>query len=179
MKGIVFNVLEAAVEAQFGADAWDALLVAAGLDGAYTSIGSYGDEEIAALVEAAGAQLGLSRGEVLRWFGMSAMPLLKARFPALFAQHGSSRSFVLGVNNMIHPEVRKLYAGAACPMFHFREAPDGSVSMGYASSRRMCELADGFVRGAAKLFCEEVEIHHSACMNQGHASCKMELRWAS
>lgn len=179
MKGVVFNLLEAAVERQFGAEVWDDLLADAGLDGAYTSIGSYADDEIAALVAAASARLGLTQGELLRWFGESAMPLLKERFPVLFSRHGSSRNFVLSVNTMIHPEVSKLYAGAACPMFHFREAPDGAVSAVYGSSRRMCDLADGFVRGAARLFCEEVEITHRACMNHGAERCVMELRWAS
>lgn len=67
--------------------------------------------------------------------------------------HNSSRSFVLSVNNIIHPEVRKLYSGAKCPFF--RETPEGNVTMGYESSRRMCDLAHGFIKGAAGIFCEE------------------------
>lgn len=177
MKGVVFNLLAEAVESRFGPDTWDELLSEADLDGAYTSLGTYSDDDIAALVGAAALKLGMTPGDVLRWFGESAMPLLKQRFPALFEQHSSSRNFVLGVNNMIHPEVRKLYAGAACPFFHLREEDDGSVSVGYASSRRMCDLADGFVRGAARLFCDEVTITHRACMNHGADTCLMELRW--
>ena len=38
MKGIVFNLLEEVVTEAYGADAWDSLLDAAGLDGAYTSL---------------------------------------------------------------------------------------------------------------------------------------------
>lgn len=178
MKGIVFNLLEEAVVQHFGQDAWDDLLDTAGAAGAYTSLGNYSDDEIVALVSTAAAKLSMSNADVLRWFGEQAMPLLKQRYPTLFAQHSSSRSFVLSVNSIIHPEVRKLYSGANCPFFHFRETSDHTVSMGYESSRRMCDLAHGFVKGAAKLYCEEVEITHHTCMNHGADKCLMEIRWA-
>lgn len=179
MKGVVFNLLEEAVQQEFGVEVWEDLLDDSGVSGAYTSLGNYSDEEIVALVGAAAAKLGMTGAEVLRWFGEQAMPILRERYPALFANHSSARSFVLSVNSIIHPEVRKLYSGANCPFFHFREGEDGrSVQMGYESSRKMCDLAHGFVKGAARLFCEEVDIVHHTCMNDGADKCLMEMRWA-
>lgn len=177
MKGVVFNLLEEAVVKNFGADAWDDLLESAEVEGAYTSLGNYSDDEIVALVGAAAAKLKMTNADVLRWFGEQAMPILKERYPALFAPHASSRSFVLSVNSIIHPEVRKLYSGAKCPFFHFRETPQGTVTMGYESSRRMCDLAHGFVKGAANIFCEQVDITHHSCMNHGAEKCLMEIQW--
>jgi hypothetical protein len=177
VKGVVFNLLEEVVVQNFGADVWDDLLDDAGVGGAYTSLGNYSDDEIVALVGAAATKLKMSNAEVLRWFGERAMPLLKQRYPALFEAHISSRTFVLSVNSIIHPEVRKLYSGADCPFFHFREAADGAVTMSYGSSRKMCELAHGFVKGAANLFCEEVDITHHSCMNHGADKCVMEMQW--
>ncbi|GBQ51026.1 heme NO-binding domain-containing protein [Komagataeibacter sucrofermentans] len=52
MKGIVFNILEEVVEKNHGAEAWDTLLEAANVSGAYTSLGSYPDAEMQALVVA-------------------------------------------------------------------------------------------------------------------------------
>ncbi|MEY9199367.1 hypothetical protein ABIA16_004546 [Sinorhizobium fredii] len=84
----------------------------------------------------------MTNAEVLRWFGERAMPILQERYPALFEDHSSARNFILSVNNIIHPEVRKLYSGASCPFFHFRESDNGrTVTMGYESSRKMCDLA--------------------------------------
>ncbi|WP_421914468.1 heme NO-binding domain-containing protein [Mesorhizobium sp.] len=177
MKGVVFNLLEEAVLREFGADTWDELLDEANLRGAYTSLGNYSDDEIVALVTTAAAKLNLTNGEVLRWFGERAMPILKEKYPTLFQNHASARNFILSVNSIIHPEVRKLYSGASCPFFHFREADNGSVMMGYESSRKMCDLAHGFVKGASKLFCEEVEIDHKTCMNHGADKCLMEITW--
>ena len=178
MKGIVFNLLEEAVLHEFGPDTWDDLLDDARVSGAYTSLGNYSDEEMVTLVNTAAAKLGMTSGEVLRWFGQRAMPILRERYPALFADHTSSRNFILSVNSIIHPEVRKLYSGANCPFFHFRQGENGSVTMGYESSRKMCDLAHGFVQGAAKLYCEEVDITHHSCMNHGDGKCLMEIRWA-
>ena len=56
VKGVIFNILEEVVSTQMGEDAWDGLLDAAGLEGAYTSLGSYPDAEILALVSAAAHQ---------------------------------------------------------------------------------------------------------------------------
>ncbi len=158
MKGVVFNLLEEAVTRGFGEDAWEDLIEASGVSGAYTSLGNYSDEEIGRLVAAASAKLGMEPDAVLEWFGRTAMPLLKERYPALFEGHDSSRTFILSVNSIIHPEVRKIYAGAACPFFHITGEPGGGVAMRYSSSRRMFALAVGFVRGAADLWGDDLAV---------------------
>ncbi len=158
MKGVVFNLLEEAVTNEFGAETWEALLDDAGLDGAYTSLGNYDDAEIASLVEAASRRLQLPTSAVLQWFGERAMPLLRERYGPLFSGHASARNFILSVNKIIHPEVRKLYAGASCPFFHFREEGDGALVLRYQSSRNLIDLAHGFIIGAAKLWGETVNV---------------------
>ncbi|RYB01765.1 heme NO-binding domain-containing protein [Lichenibacterium ramalinae] len=177
MKGVVFNLLEEAVTRSFGPEVWDDLVDEADVSGAYTSLGNYSDDEIVQLVAVAATKLSLSPSEVLRWFGEKAMPILKERYGALFVGHPSAKNFVLSVNSIIHPEVRKLYAGAACPYFHFKTGEEGATLMSYQSSRKMCDLAHGFIKGASKLFCEEVDIHHLSCMNHGADRCLMEVKW--
>lgn len=178
MKGIVFNLLEEVVRRDFGETVWDDLLDAADASGAYTSLGNYDDREIVGLVGAAAKALDRPATEVLRWFGRESMPLLADRFPGFFAAHRSSRPFVLSVNSIIHPEVRKLYVGAACPYFDFREEDDGTVMMGYRSARRMCTLAEGFIEGAGIHYGETVSVEHRECMHRGDAKCMMAINWA-
>lgn len=129
MKGVIFNVLEEVVTQQFSQDVWEDLIDKAGVDGAYTSLGNYADEDLVSLVTTSAEVLGKTPGDILRWFGQSAMPLLATRYPSLFESHKSSRDFVLSVNKIIHPEVRKLYAGASCPFFHFKPSESGSMAM--------------------------------------------------
>lgn len=177
VKGVVFNLLEQVVTDAHGDDVWIDLLEEAGVEGAYTSLGSYPDSEIVALVGAAANQLDLQAADVLRWFGRAAMPMLAARYQPFFADHVSARSFILSVNDIIHPEVRKLYSGAGCPHFHFSDDSQGRLVIGYQSSRHMCHLAHGFVEGAADRFGEQVSIEHMACMLDGSPVCRLAVRW--
>ncbi|MBV1837142.1 heme NO-binding domain-containing protein [Acetobacter estunensis] len=158
MKGIVFNLLEDVVSEQFGIETWDLLLEDAKVDGVYSSLGNYPDADMLALVKAASQRLKLPEGEVLRWFGEKAMPLLKQTYPELFEQFPTARTFILSVNTIIHPEVMKLYSGACCPYFHFTEQPDGALEMRYQSSRHLLDLAHGFILGAADIWHENISV---------------------
>jgi predicted hydrocarbon binding protein len=179
MKGIVFNLLEDVVTQHFNQDVWETLLEKADASGAYTSLGNYTDEELVGLVTAASEALGKSQGEILRWFGQSAMPLMAERFPALFAAHRTSRDFVLSVNSIIHPEVRKLYTGASCPFFHFKAGENGSMLMAYHSERKLCMLAHGFIEGAADHYHDHVDVEHRECMHNGDQKCLVEIKWSA
>lgn len=177
MKGIVFNLLEEAVSTEFGDATWDRLLDDAGLDGAYTSLGSYDDAEIFRLVGVASAALNLPEQDVLRWFGRRAMPLLAQRYPSFFAGHPDTRSFLLTLNNIIHPEVRKLYPGASPPVFDFDAVDSEQLVIGYNSARRLCALAEGFMQGAAEHFGEQAKITHPQCMHHGAAKCSFHVKF--
>jgi predicted hydrocarbon binding protein len=177
VKGIIFNLLQDVVTREYGEETWEDLLDESGASGAYTSVGSYPDAEAEALVEAAARKLDTTRAEVLRWFGREAMPLLAKHYPDFFDAHSSARPFVLGVNTIIHAEVRKLYAGADCPHFRIREDAEGVLSMGYASARRLCALAQGFVEGAAAHYGEAVDFQHARCVEHGDGHCEFTIRW--
>ena len=148
MKGVIFNLLQEVVTRAHGEDVWDSMLDASGLAGAYTSLGSYPDEDLQKLVDAACEARASSPSDVLRWFGREAIPLLADRYGTFFAGHTSTRPFILSVNSIIHPEVRKVYPGADVPVFEFHDAADGALLVGYQSARKLCALAEGFIEGA-------------------------------
>lgn len=178
MKGVIFNVFEEVIVEQFGATMWDDLLDATELDGAYTSLGSYPDNDIVALIGASAAKLSKSPQDMLRWFGRNAIPVLALRYPVFFEAPRTTRNFLLSVNSIIHPEVRKLYSGAGCPHFQFKERP-GLLVIGYDSPRRMCHLAEGFVAGVADHYGDNVTVSQIRCMHQGASSCELTVEWAS
>ena len=179
MKGIVFNLLEGVVTQHYGADTWDSLLSAAQLDGAYTSLGNYPDDELIRLVGAASAALKLPPEVVIRWFGGEAIPLLVAKYPGFFSKHRATRPFLLTINAIIHPEVRKLYPGADVPDFDLDASSPEVLVMGYYSKRKLCAFAEGLIDGAAKHFGEKAIIAHPSCMHRGDASCRLEISFTS
>jgi hypothetical protein len=120
----------------------------------------------------------MSPTEVLRWFGREAMPLLAKRYPVFFTEHRTAHSFILSVNSIIHPEVRKLYAGAHCPYFRFEQKPDGTLQMTYDSPRQLCALAQGFIEGAGDHFRQTMNVEHVTCMHRGDAECLLSIRAA-
>lgn len=178
VKGIIFNLAEEVVTAAHGEEVWDDILQASGVDGAYTSLGSYPDEELGRLVEGAATRLGADPATVVRTIGEGAIPLLAQRFTHFFAPHDTARSFVLTLNDIIHPEVRKLYPGADVPEFDFDVSDETTLGIVYRSPRRLCALAEGFVRGAATHFGETVVIEHDVCMHHGAAGCELRCRFA-
>lgn len=179
MKGVVFNLLEEVVTSHHSADTWDDLLDAAGLNGVYTSLGSYPDADMFKLVKAAAEVLAISPNEVLRWFGRAAMPVLARRYPVFFSVHTTTRPFLQSLNSIIHPEVRKIYPGADVPVFDFQDGEDGSLLMGYHSARRLCALAQGFAEGAACHFHETLDFQHLACMHHGDVKCLFQIKFSA
>lgn len=177
MKGVVFGMLEQLVARDYGEDTWDTLLDRSGLDGVYTSLGSYPDEDLGRLVEAASAELGLPPDVVVAWFGRNALGLFAAGHPELFAPHDCSRDFVLTLNEIIHPEVRKLYPGADVPEFEFGVKGDTLV-MVYRSPRRLCAFAEGLLLGAADHYAERLTVTQPECMKRGDARCVLEITTA-
>lgn len=179
MKGIIFNLFEEIVARDHGEDTWDDLLDAAGLDGVYTSLGNYPDEDLGKLVGAASGALDTPPDEVVRWLGHEAAPLFARGHPELFAAHTSTRSFVLDLNAMIHPEVRKLYPGVDVPVFDFDSSSEEVLVMDYRSPRRLCSFAEGLLEGTAAHYGEEVSVLQPRCMKRGDEQCILEISISS
>ena len=178
MKGVLMNVVEEAVSQEWGEDMWDDLLADAEVEGAYTALGNYSDDELMDLAEAASGRLSVPVEDVVRVLGRLSFAPLSNRYPAFAAAAGSLREFLPMVNDMIHPEVLKLYPGASVPRFALRD--DGEANQhDYESVRDMCVLAEGLVLGAADQFGESVTVYQSACKNRGDVRCTIRIEGAA
>ena len=175
MKGIVFNLLEQVVSDAHGEETWEALLDRTSLPGAYTAVGNYPDEEFLSLVTAAAETIGEAEDTIVRWFGRSAIPHFHQRYPAFFTPHSDTRSFLLTLNDVIHPEVRKLFPGAYAPSFEFESSEDGSLGLTYESHRGLCSFAEGLIEGAADHFGERVAIDQPLCTKHGGERCLLHV----
>ena len=171
MKGIIFNLVEEAITARYGEDTWEAVLESADLDGSYTSLGSYPDEDLTRLVAAGAEALGVDARQLTREVGHEALIGLARRYPQYFEPFDTTRPFLLTLNDVIHPEVRKLHPGTDPPDFWFDVSDAEALTIHYRSVRRLCALAEGMITGAATHFGEQVTLTHEQCMLDGADHC--------
>ncbi len=174
MKGIVFAALEQVVTKDAGADAWDDLLAEEKLSGAYSTVGSYPDAELVALVGAWARRSGRTVDASLRLFGIEAAGIFHDRFSALFAAHSDTISFLRSLDSVVHREVRKLYPGAETPQFEVIDGGPGRVVLVYRSTKGLCALAEGLLVGSTAVFRERVEVRQIACVHHGDADCRFD-----
>jgi hypothetical protein len=91
--------------------------------------------------------------------------------------HSTTRTFLLSLNEVIHPEVRKLYEGAEPPHFGFTEEPGGDLLMAYHSQRSMCLFGEGLVLGASDVYHENITLTQHACKLHGAPHCILRVSW--
>jgi hypothetical protein len=171
MKGIVFQLLESSIQKRHGEDFWDDLLDSAGVDGAYTSLGTYDDEELFAIVSAAAERLASTPEDIVRWFASEAAATFAERFPAFFAGHKTTRTFLMTLNDIIHPEVRKLYPQALTPHFNYETDALGRLVMHYRSHRNFCAFGEGLIIGCSRQYGEQAIIEQPLCKLRGDDHC--------
>jgi hypothetical protein len=178
MKGVLFNAVEEAVSREWGEDLWDDLLLAADLDGAYTALGNYPDSQMIALANAAADRLNTPVADVLRTLGRITFEPLLSRYAGVDEEPTSLREFLPTVNELIHPQVLKLYPGASVPRFVLRENGD-DLELDYLSVRNMCTLAEGLVLGVADHYGETVVVDQPNCKLRGDSRCTIRIKPAA
>jgi|CXWL01.1.fsa_nt_gi predicted hydrocarbon binding protein len=177
MKGMVFNLLESAVTDEYSAEVWDDAIEAAGVVGVYSSLGTYPFSEMGALVAALSKRTGIPVPDLFRWFGERALAKLAEQLPDLFARYAGTREFVLHLNDVIHPEVRKLLPGAAVPEFDYSTIEPDHVVMRYSSSRALCTFAEGLIVGTTRHYGDTVTIRRPTCTHRGDTECTFDLHF--
>ena len=71
----------------------------------------------------------------------------------------STFQFIRHVENYIHVEVKKLYADAQPPKFHFISENESEMVMDYESARCMSHVCLGLIEGCANHFGETIEVN--------------------
>lgn len=175
MMGVVFQMLGSCVSESFGADVWQRALQAARSDGAYASHQRYNDVQFDALVAAVAGDRGITATAAQRWFGEAAIPHFYAMAPQFFDPHQDSWSFLLTLNDIIHPQVRTQYPGAHAPDFDFSVNEAGALVIGYHSLRRMCAFAEGLIVASMRHYGETPALDHTRCMHRDDPYCEFVL----
>ena len=174
MKGVLFNVVEDVVTEAFSADVWDDVVDRSGVSGAYTSLGTYPDSELQSVVEATASAAGQTVPDTLRLAGHLGFAHLVRRAPDLLDGLDGWRAVLTSLDDIIHPEVRKIYPDSDVPGFAVE--PDGSdLVVTYTSRRALCALAEGLMTGSGRWFDVELDVTHLSCVHSGDEHCVMRV----
>ena len=159
MHGIIHSELKEYVETKHGSDAWNAILVEAGLEHKmYLPISAYPDEEASAIVGAASKLTKTPAEEILEDFGNFIAPKLIVMYQSLIEPKWKTMELLLNTEETIHRVVRLKNADANPPQLQFEKTGAKELKFNYDSPRRMSAVAKGIKKGVAQHYDETVEI---------------------
>jgi len=177
MKGIVFTTFNDMVEQEIGIDVWEKILdsVNPESNGVYTSVEDFPDDELFAMVGELSEQTGTPVLELVRAFGQYLFHALAMKHPVFVDEKPDFIEFLKSIEDVIHKEVEKLYPNPNLPSLKWEQSEPNSITLFYKSPRKLCHLAEGLIKGAAKQYGVEYTFEHPVCMHDGHDHCRFEI----
>lgn len=175
MKGVVFLIVQRALREEEGEDVAQRVLAEAGLAAPFEEGDDYPDAGLVDLLEAAEPRIPGDPAEVRRRLGRSALQELAVEYPSFFQTYTSLEGFLRDLDDVIHPEVRKLFPEAEFPEFHVEDGDEGALTVTYRSQRELCHLAEGLILGTADRYRQEAEVEQPACTHRGDEVCRLRL----
>ncbi|MCY9870574.1 heme NO-binding domain-containing protein [Vibrio barjaei] len=169
MKGIIFTEFMELVEEKFGLEVLDEVLEMSGDEGIYTAVGSYDHRDLVKLIVNLSKKTDIAPDTLQQVFGQTVFKALLASIPesASIGQSASTFQFIRHVEDYIHVEVKKLYADAEPPKFHFISETETEMVMDYQSARCMSNVCLGLIEGCATYFGETLEVKMSPQTEDG------------
>lgn len=167
MHGLIFTGFRTFVASEY-AQVADEILANRGR---HLATRAYDDHEFEQLVARTVELTGDTRATVLRRFGIySGISTFRLLYPAYYAAHDNTFSFLLDIEEQIHEVVRRSVPGAAPPRLDVGALADGSVSITYTSPRKLCELLEGLVVGVGRYYGDALRIDQPVCMHREDAA---------
>jgi len=160
MKGVIFTEFIEMVEDKFSFDIKDEMLKKAKVDGIYTQAGNYPTNELLSMIKALAQLSNISTKSLIYTYGMHLFTVLIRIYPKSIESYKSSFEFISNVENVIHPEVKKLYPDSQLPTFEIISIKNNEMKIIYKSTKPLMELAKGLMMGCAKYYNENLYISY-------------------
>jgi hypothetical protein len=168
---MLFTMLADVVCDDFSPAMWDAILAEAGLEGAYTTLGEYPDEEIYALVGAAVVVAGRSEREIMVLAGRKGFRRLAAHVRSVLETLPTWHELLLHLDATVHREVAKLTDTPRRAIFHGTRVAPTTVQLRYEGGRALCAIGEGLVLGAGDWYGANLVVEQVGCVHRGDDAC--------
>jgi hypothetical protein len=144
-------------------------------DGIYTSVEDYPDSELFSMVGASSKIVDVPAPTLVEQFGAYMFDVLNSKSPIFSEQQPDFFSFIKSIDGVIHKEVKKLYDSPNLPSLDCEQISDNKLNIKYSSPRKLCFLAEGLIRGAAKHYGVDYSLQHETCMLNDSDHCLITL----
>ena len=158
MKGVVFTQFLEMVEEKFGFDTVDEIIERSGVKGVYTQAGNYPAEELLSLVKELSNLKGVSQNELICAYGKHLFPILIKIYPEAVKRYKSTFDFISNVDNVVHPEVKKLYPDSDLPQFEEVSKNETELKVKYRSNKPLMEFAKGLILSCSNHYNEKIDV---------------------
>jgi predicted hydrocarbon binding protein len=93
----------------------------------------------------------------------------------LLKPHWKTVDVLEHVETTAHRAVRIEQPEATPPYLHAERLSDHEIRIIYTSTRRLCHVATGIIRGLAATYGETVTIAETECMHRGSERCVLQV----
>ncbi|MGR8940818.1 MAG: FAD-dependent oxidoreductase [Gammaproteobacteria bacterium] len=177
MHGMVFGELKKFVDKKLGGDTWRTALLKAGLGSrVYVPIKVYPDTEILALISTLSGLTGMESPQILKEFGTFISADLLLLFRRQIQKNWTVMDLFEQIEDTIHNVVRLRNPGAKPPQLRVKRLSPENIVIHYTSSRRMCALGIGLIKGIADQFGDPITVSESSCMLHGDPACTIQIK---
>jgi len=142
----------------------------------YLPTGVYPDAEAVAMLGEVAHATGAPLPDVVERFGEFLAPHLLKVAGSEIDPSWTLLDLVEHTESIIHAMVRVKNPGATPPVLETLRIDARELQLIYRSSRRLCRLAAGLIRGMAARLGEPVEIEETSCMHRGDPFCSFVIR---
>ena len=179
MKGMLFALLDSYVMQRWDEPTLDEAFAESDLrtQEPFVGPGTYPDEDFHELVTRCAERVDVTRGDFLRGLGKFTFPEFLRFFPQAADGHDHPLPFLMGIRDVVHPEIQQLFNRSKLPTLTFEETTRDQCVLEYHSSRQLCQFMEGILDGVAAHFEVPIEQHQERCMLRGDPACRFRLHF--
>lgn len=176
MRGVVVVGLEDYVQNTYSLATWQAILESTGHEDLIITVSDfYPDEAAIAIVAAAAEATDTDLAVFIEDFGKYLFGTLKQYYDFVIAGMDSLDQLLHSLEEVIHPQVKKMHPDAVVPSFRVENKHNGWLVY-YKSQRQLYPLAIGLIYGAADHFNESIHIEYANSMMDGHEEYEFHVK---
>jgi len=177
VNGVLYIEIAKFAHSRVGEQGWQRVIQQAGVPARrYYRVADYPDEEAFALLAALSLQLQQPVSGLLESLGEFVVPDLVKMARMWIAPEWKTLDLIANTEQTIHEMLRGEGSSIDPPRLRCRRTGPDEVVVTYDSTRRMCSLAKGIVRGLAHHYGEQITVSEPACMLKGAPACELVVR---